>query len=41
MDLNAKITHRFSNNATAFASVYFGDDILKTGSSEDDYDTSG
>lgn len=34
MDLNAKVTHRFSNKSTAFASVYFGDDILKTGSSE-------
>ncbi len=31
MDLNAKVTHRFSNRATAFASVYFGDDMLKTG----------
>ena len=34
MDLNAKVTHRFSNKASAFASVYFGDDILKTGSSD-------
>ena len=34
MDLNAKVTHRFSNNATAFASVYFGNDVLKTGSSD-------
>ncbi|MDE6341266.1 MAG: hypothetical protein K2K93_03020, partial [Muribaculaceae bacterium] len=33
MDLNAKVTHRFSNSTTAFASVYFGDDLLKTGSS--------
>ena len=31
MDLNAKVTHRFSNKATGFASVYFGNDILKTG----------
>lgn len=40
MDLNAKITHRFNNRATGFASVYFGDDILKTGSkdkNESDY----
>lgn len=31
MDLNAKVTHRFSSKATGFASVYFGDDFLKTG----------
>ena len=40
MDLNGKITHRFSNRATGFVSVYFGDDILKTGSkdkNESDY----
>ncbi|MDE7387124.1 MAG: TonB-dependent receptor plug domain-containing protein [Muribaculaceae bacterium] len=34
MDLNAKVTHRFSNKANMFASVYFGNDILKTGSSD-------
>lgn len=34
MDLNAKLTHRFSNRATGFASVYFGDDLLKTGSTD-------
>ncbi len=34
MDLNAKVTHRFSSKATGFASVYFGNDILKTGSSD-------
>lgn len=34
MDLNAKITHRFSNKATGFVSAYFGNDILKTGSSD-------
>ncbi|MDE5646554.1 MAG: TonB-dependent receptor plug domain-containing protein, partial [Muribaculaceae bacterium] len=34
MDLNVKVTHRFSNKATGFASVYFGNDILKTGSSD-------
>lgn len=38
MDLNAKVTHRFSNRATAFASVYFGDDKLKTGSTDEIYD---
>lgn len=34
MDLNAKITHRFSNKATGFVSVYFGNDVLETGSSD-------
>ena len=40
MDLNGKITHRFNNRATGFVCVYFGDDILKTGSkdkNESDY----
>lgn len=32
MDLNAKVTHRFTNEATGFVSVYFGNDVLKTGS---------
>lgn len=32
MDLNAKVSHRFSNKATGFVSVYFGDDMLRTGS---------
>ena len=41
MDLNAKVTHRFSNNATAFASVYFGNDVLKTGSSDKEQLQSG
>ena len=31
MDLNTKVTHRFSNMATGFASVYFGDDLLQGG----------
>lgn len=34
MDLNAKVTRRFSNKATGFVSVYFGDDILKSGSKD-------
>lgn len=34
MDLNAKVTHRFSSSATGFASVYFGNDVLKTGSTD-------
>lgn len=32
MDLNAKVSHRFSNKVTGFVSVYFGDDMLRTGS---------
>ncbi|MDE7147531.1 MAG: TonB-dependent receptor, partial [Duncaniella sp.] len=32
MDLNAKVTYRFSSKAMTFASVYFGNDMLKTGS---------
>lgn len=35
MDLNAKITHRFSNKATGLVSIYFGNDMLKTGSNYD------
>lgn len=31
MDLNGKVTHRFSNRATGFVSVYFGDDFMRTG----------
>ncbi|MDE7369889.1 MAG: TonB-dependent receptor plug domain-containing protein, partial [Muribaculaceae bacterium] len=34
MDLNAKVTHRFSNRATGFVSVYYGNDLLKTGSAD-------
>ena len=34
MDLNAKVCHRFTSNANGFVSVYFGDDLLKTGSKE-------
>lgn len=34
MDLNAKVTHRFSNKATGFVSVYFGNDVLGTGTSD-------
>ncbi len=41
MDLNAKVSHRFSNKATAFASVYFGNDVLKTGSSDKQEPQSG
>lgn len=31
IDLNGKITHRFNKRATGFVSIYFGDDILRTG----------
>jgi len=31
MDLNAKVTHRFSDKTSGFVSVYFGDDLLKSG----------
>ncbi|MDE6206523.1 MAG: TonB-dependent receptor [Muribaculaceae bacterium] len=34
MDFNAKVSHRFSDRASGFVSVYFGDDILKTGSTD-------
>lgn len=30
MDLNAKVSHRFSDKANAFISVYFGNDLFKT-----------
>ena len=35
-DLNAKLTHRFSDKAKAFVSVYAGRDVLKTGADESD-----
>lgn len=38
MDLNAKIAHRFSNKATGTVSVYFGDDKLKSGTKDSDFD---
>ena len=41
MDLNAKVTHRFSNKATGFISVYFGNDVLKTGSCDKHVPESG
>lgn len=34
MDFNARVQHRFAPNATAFVSLYFGDDNLKTGSKD-------
>lgn len=37
MDLNAKITHRFSNKATGSVSVYFGDDKLRSGSKDKNF----
>ena len=41
MDLNAKVSHRFSDKATGFVSVYFGDDYLKTGSKDKDSESYG
>ena len=41
MDLNAKVSHRFSDKATGFVSVYFGDDYLKTGSKAKDSESYG
>lgn len=38
MDLNGKLTHRFSENTTAFLSVYFGNDYLKSGSEDKNRD---
>ncbi|MGM9846913.1 MAG: TonB-dependent receptor domain-containing protein [Muribaculaceae bacterium] len=39
MDVNGKITHRLSDKTTGFVSIYFGNDILKTGSKEDYQET--
>lgn len=39
-DLNGKIVHHFSNRASAFASIYFGNDYLRTGSKDKDANTS-
>lgn len=33
-DLNAKINHRLGERASVFASVYFGDDLLRTGTKD-------
>ncbi len=38
MDLNAKLTHRFSDKASGFVSMYFGDDLLKSGMKDDGFD---
>lgn len=34
MDLNAKISHRFSSKLNGFISTYYGNDLLKTGSKD-------
>lgn len=34
MDLNAKVRHRLSDRASLFAGVYFGDDLLRTGTKD-------
>ena len=36
MDMNAKVAHRFSGRANLFLSVYFGDDLLRSGTKDDD-----
>lgn len=41
MDLNAKLTHKFSKQTNGFLSIYFGDDLLKTGSKDTDPDING
>ena len=38
MDFNARVQHRFSHKATAFVSLYFGDDNLRTGTEDKGYD---
>lgn len=38
MDLNAKVTHRFSERAMGFVSVYLGDDYVKSGSKDEKFD---
>lgn len=39
MDLNAKLTHRFSERVTGFASLYLGDDYTNIGSKDTGFDT--
>lgn len=41
VDLNAKVSHKFSKDLNAFVSVYFGNDLLKTGSEDLNESTSG
>ena len=38
MDLNAKVSHRISDKASGFVSVYFGDDLFKTQIKDEDFD---
>lgn len=35
MDANAKVTHRFNDRLNGFVSVYFGDDMIRTGSKDE------
>lgn len=39
-DLNGKLVHNFSSRSSVFASVYFGNDYLRTGSKDKDANTS-
>lgn len=41
MDLNMRLGHRFSSGVQGFVSVYFGDDLLETGSEDRVDDTRG
>lgn len=34
MDFNARLTHRFSDRAEGFVNLYYGDDLLKTGTKD-------
>ncbi len=34
MDVNAKVTHRFSNKASGLVNIYWGDDMLKAGTKD-------
>lgn len=38
MDFNAKVNHRFSNRANGFVSIYFGDDMVKSGWKDNNFD---
>ncbi|MDE6301914.1 MAG: TonB-dependent receptor plug domain-containing protein [Muribaculaceae bacterium] len=41
IDLNAKVNHRFSQKLNGFVSVYYGNDVLKTGSEFKNFNPSG
>lgn len=35
-DINGKVTHRFSDRAKGFVNLYFGNDALRVGTSDED-----